>query len=209
MLKLMMRIHDNIDGSKFHELEAFLKRKSKCYEPKKSQVFSREDIVKFLKNASDQEYLLHKVVLIMGYFGGCRCQELLNMKINHIEDRGSVMVVDIPESKTDIRERFTFVEENEFSALSLVRKYMLLRSSVQPVGKNTFEKITSKITSFLELPNPETFTGHCLRRTSATALVNAGANMTTLKRHGGWRSSTVAEGYLADSMGLKTKLQEC
>lgn len=156
----------------------------------------------------------------MGYFGGCRCQELLNMKINHIEDRGSVMVVDIPESKTDIRKRFTIVEENEFSALGLVRKYMLLRPSgperffltyrgkrctVQPVGKNTFGKIPSKIASFLELPNPETFTGHCLRRTSATALVNAGANMTTLKRHGGWRSSTVAEGYLADSMELKNK----
>ncbi|XP_045480945.1 uncharacterized protein LOC123685330 [Harmonia axyridis] len=47
MLKLMMRIHDDIDGSKFHELEAFLKRKSKGYEPKKSQVFSREDIVKY------------------------------------------------------------------------------------------------------------------------------------------------------------------
>lgn len=60
MLKLMMRIYDDIDGSKFHELEAFLKRKSKGYEPKKSQVFSQEDIVKFLKNASDQEYLLHK-----------------------------------------------------------------------------------------------------------------------------------------------------
>ncbi|XP_045461278.1 uncharacterized protein LOC123671465 [Harmonia axyridis] len=220
MLKLMMRIHDDIDGSKFHELEAFLKRKSKGYEPKKSKVFSREDIVKFLKNASDQKYLLHKVVLIMGYFGGCRCQELLNMKINHIEDRGSVMVVDIPESKTDIRKRFTIVEENECSALSLVRKYMLLRPSgperffltyrgkrcsVQPVGKNTFGKIPSKIASFLELSNPEAFTGHCLRRTSATALVNAGANMTTLKRHGGWRSSTVAEGYLADSMELKNK----
>ncbi|KAJ8913787.1 hypothetical protein NQ315_002693 [Exocentrus adspersus] len=29
--------------------------------------------------------------------------------------------------------------------------------------------------------------------------------MTTLKRHGGWRSSTVPEGYLADSMELKNK----
>lgn len=156
----------------------------------------------------------------MGYFGGCRGQELLNMKISHIEDRGSVMVVDIPESKTDIRKKFTIVEENEFSALSLVRKYMSLRPSgperffltyrekrctVQPVGKNTFGKMPSKIASFLGLPNPEAFTGHCLRRTSATALVNAGANMTTLKRHGGWRSSTVAEGYLADSMELKKK----
>ncbi|KAJ8914856.1 hypothetical protein NQ315_014869 [Exocentrus adspersus] len=220
MLKSMMTIYNNSHGNKFHELEAFLKRKSKDYEPRKSKVFSRDEVLKFLKSAPDEEPLLHKVVLIMGYFGGCRGQELLNMKINHIEDRGSVMVVDIPESKMDIRKKFTIVEENEFSALGLVRKYMSLRPSgserffltyrekrctVQSVGKNTFGKMPSKIANFLGLPDPEAFTGHCLLRTSATALVNAGANMTTLKRHGVWRSSTVAEGYLADSMELKNK----
>ncbi|KAJ8912533.1 hypothetical protein NQ315_014477 [Exocentrus adspersus] len=177
---------------------------------------SRDD-VKFLKSAPDEEHLLHKVILIMGYFGDCRGQKLLNMKIYHIKDRDSVMVVDIPESKKDICKKFTIVEENEFSALGLVRKYLPIclcgsgseryfltyrekSCTVQPVGKNTFGKMPSKIANFLGLPDPEAFTGHCLRRTSATALVNAGANMTTLKRHGRWRSSTVAEGYLADSM---------
>lgn len=213
MLKSMIRIYNDIDGSKLNKLEAFLKRKRKGYKPKKSQVFNRDDIVKFLNNASDQEYLLHKVVLIMGYFGGCRCQELLDMKINHIEDRGSVILVNIPESETDNSIKFTIVEENDFSAVGLVRKYMSLRPSglerffltyrdngctVQPVGKNTFGKIPSKIASFLNLPNPETFTGHSLRRISTLS------NMTTLKRHGGWRSSTVAEGYLDDSMENKT-----
>ncbi|KAJ8914929.1 hypothetical protein NQ315_016083, partial [Exocentrus adspersus] len=145
-------------------------------------------------------YFQDMVVLTMGYFGGCRGQELLNMMINHIADRDSVMVVDIPESKTDIRKKFTIVEENEFSALGQVRKYMSLRPSgserffltyrekrctVQPVGKNTFGKMPSKIANFLGLPDPEAFMGRCLRRTSATALINAGANMTTLKRHGG------------------------
>ncbi|KAJ8915459.1 hypothetical protein NQ315_003222 [Exocentrus adspersus] len=56
--------------------------------------------------------------------------------------------------------------------------------------------------------NPEFYTGHCLRRSSATLLANAGANMTTLKRHGGWKSSTVAEGYLEDSIQNKMELQK-
>lgn len=142
------------------------------------------------------------------------------MKIGDIEDRGSVMVVDIPQTKTGVRRHFTIVEENEFSALSLVRNYMSVRPSDverffltyrakrcthQPIGKNTFGKIPSQIASVLGLRNPNSYTGHCLRRTSATALVNAGANMTMLKRHGGWRSSTVAEGYLEDSIEMKKK----
>ncbi|XP_039279815.1 uncharacterized protein LOC120350456 [Nilaparvata lugens] len=45
--------------------------------------------------------------------------------------------------------------------------------------------------------------GHALRRTSATLLINAGGTMTQLKRHGGWKSSTVAEGYIEESMGDK------
>lgn len=142
------------------------------------------------------------------------------MKIGDIEDRTAVMIVNIPESKTGVRRQFTVGKENEFPTLTLIRKYMTLRPpgterfflnyretrcTTQPIGKNTFGKIPSKIAGFLGLVNPKLYTGHCLRRTSATALVNAGASMTTLKRHGGWRSTTVAEGYLADSIELKNK----
>ncbi|KAJ8978315.1 hypothetical protein NQ317_008187 [Molorchus minor] len=38
----------------------------------------------------------------------------------------------------------------------------------------------------LGLPNPKKFTGHCLRRSSATLYADAGAPMTELKRHGGF-----------------------
>jgi integrase len=44
------------------------------------------------------------------------------------------------------------------------------------------------------------YTGHSLRRTSATLLVDEGGDLTTLKRHGGWRSSFVAEGYIEESI---------
>jgi hypothetical protein len=51
-------------------------------------------------------------------------------------------------------------------------------------------------------------TGHCYRRTSATLLANAGADVLTLKRHGSWKSSTVAENYVAESMCNKIKISK-
>ncbi|XP_074037660.1 uncharacterized protein [Leptinotarsa decemlineata] len=127
MLKSMVTIHEKRDITKFNELQAFLKRKSKSYKPKKSAVLSPKDVIRFLKDAPNDIHLLHKVVLIMGYFGGCRSQELLNMKISDIEDRDSVMVVNVPESKTGVSKKFTVVDEKEFSALPLLRLYMSLR----------------------------------------------------------------------------------
>ncbi|XP_074028553.1 uncharacterized protein [Leptinotarsa decemlineata] len=116
MLKSMVNIHEKRDITKFNELQAFLKRKSKSYKPKKSAVLSPKDVIRFLKDAPNDIHLLHKVVLIMGYFGGCRSQELLNMKISDIEDRDSVMVVNVPESKTGVSKKYTVVDEKEFSA---------------------------------------------------------------------------------------------
>lgn len=53
-----------------------------------------------------------------------------------------------------------------------------------------------EVAKYLNLQNPEQYTGHCYRRTSATMLVNAGGDITSLKRHGGWKSTEVAEGYI-------------
>lgn len=38
--------------------------------------------------------------------------------------------------------------------------------------------------------------------------MDAGADLTTLKRHGGWKSDTVAAGYIADSINNKNKICE-
>lgn len=76
----------------------------------------------------------------------------------------------------------------------------------QPVGKNTFASIPSKIAKFLGLPNAEAYTGHSFRRTSATLLANTGVDVLALKRHGGWKSDTIAEGYVADSLSNKNEM---
>ncbi|CAH1371642.1 unnamed protein product, partial [Tenebrio molitor] len=51
----------------------------------------------------------------------------------------------------------------------------------------------SDIAKYLGLTNPHEYSGHTFRRSSATILVDAGGDILSLKRHGGWKSTTVAE----------------
>lgn len=66
--------------------------------------------------------------------------------------------------------------------------------------------ICRDIAQYLNLPDANLYTGHAFRRTSATLLADSGADITTLKRHGGWRSSNVAEGYIENSVDNKLKI---
>ncbi|KAJ8974628.1 hypothetical protein NQ317_011949 [Molorchus minor] len=67
-------------------------------------------------------------------------------------------------------------------------------------------KIPNVVASYLKLPDVACYTGHCLRRSSATLLADAGVDITTIKRHAGWKSTTVAEGYVENSIENKTKI---
>jgi integrase len=138
-----------------------------------------------------------------------------------IEDLGSAILIRLTETKTKVSRRFTIIQ-NEQNFLGLFRKYFVLRPphtkhnrffifykngkcSTQPVGRNTFGNIPSKVATYLNLPDPKSYTGHCLRRSSATLLADSGGHITDLKRHGGWRSGTIAEGYIEDNIQNKLK----
>lgn len=159
------------------------------------------------------------MVLIFGITGACRGIELTNITIENIEQQGQLLVIKLPNTKTKIDR--TFVVPQEFS--EFVQKYRNLRPEnvntnrfflkyhqgkcyKQVIGKNTIRSMPKQIASYLKLANPELYTGHCFRRTSATLLADAGANLTTIKRHGGWKSSKVAEGYIEDSIQNKSKI---
>ncbi|XP_043481889.1 uncharacterized protein LOC122510983 isoform X2 [Leptopilina heterotoma] len=77
---------------------------------------------------------------------------------------------------------------------------------VKVIGKNKIAKVPQKIAQFLKLEDYKNYTGHSFRRSSATILVDAGANMTTLRRLGGWKSDAVAQGYIEESMYNKTEI---
>ncbi|KAJ8969273.1 hypothetical protein NQ317_006359 [Molorchus minor] len=221
MVKSCLIIYDNIDISKFPKLIAFLKRTGDGYQAKKSKILTKSEIDRFLSRADDKEFLMIKVELILGIAGACRTDELVNLTVDDIEDVGSSLIVKIPNTKTKIPRIFVVTDVGNM--LELFRKYLSLRPphvkhkrlflyykagkcSSQPVGKNTMGKIPSVVASYLKLPDVACYTGHCLRRSSATLLADAGVDITIIKRHAGWKSTTVAEGYVENSIENKTKI---
>lgn len=230
MLKSVLKIKKNVDIGKFHKLVAFIKKQNVGFQPKKSKIFSKEEISTFLNEASDDIYLLIKVATIFGLAGACRREELAKMKTSDIEDKGNLIVVKIQDSKNHTSRSFVISAEiNDGKYLLFYRKYTALRPSTahqrffvyykrgkctkQCVGINSFGKMPSEIAAFLRLPNPELYTGHSFRRSSATLLANSGEGLTDIKRLGGWKSSTVAEGYIEESTsykkGLSNKILNC
>ncbi|XP_063914724.1 uncharacterized protein LOC135131105 [Zophobas morio] len=217
MLKKTLLVNKNIDLSSYHKLCEHLKEQIKGYESKKSKVLSSEQVLKFLKDAPNKAFLAVKVAVLFGVFGRCRRQELVNILVDNVDDRGSVIVVTIPATKTDKRRIFTIIDENEMNSIDLIRQYMSLRPqcelkrfflnyrdgrcTAQPIGKNTFGKIPCTIAKYFGLKDAEKYTGHGLRRTSATLLADSGASMTTRKR-----KITDVEDNLEDSMCSKNKI---
>lgn len=146
------------------------------------------------------------------------------MTLDDIEDKNDTLIVNIPDSKTHKRRRFLILDDvGEPGNIALYRKYLALRPahtphrrlfvsyrqgkcSIQAVGIHTFGKIPAKIAGFLHLQNAAEYTGHALRRTSATLLIDGGSGIEDLKRHGGWSSTGVAEGYVAESLENKRKI---
>lgn len=69
----------------------------------------------------------------------------------------------------------------------------------QPMGINTIGSVPKKIAAYLQLPDAKAYTGHALRRTSATIYANAGGTVLGLKDLGAWNSPGVAESYVGQS----------
>lgn len=136
-----------------------------------------------------------------------------------METHGNMLLVKIPNTKNNIPRSFTV--DGPFA--EIIRKYQRQRSpkgknnkffqnyqkgkcTAQAIGINKFGNMPKEIARFLNLPDADLYTGHTFRRTSATLLADSGADITTLKRHGGWRSSNVAEGYIENSVDNKLKI---
>lgn len=153
-----------------------------------------------------------QIAAIFGISGGLRTCELVDITMEYIQDRGNYLRVDIPKSK-NLEPKYFMIDGLFYDT---VKTYLNLRPDPcktdrfllnfqngkctnQPIGKNKAGKFPRAIAEFLGLPNPGRFTGHCFRRTSATILANTGCSIEDIKRHGNWKSTSVAEGYIAES----------
>lgn len=64
MLRKTLNTNDNVDISNFLNLKSLIKNNAKGYKPKKSCVLKWDQIMKFMTEAQDQNYLATKVIVI-------------------------------------------------------------------------------------------------------------------------------------------------
>ncbi|XP_031337181.1 uncharacterized protein LOC116166367 [Photinus pyralis] len=130
MLKSTLSVKQNINIGEYPKVRAYLKRKNEGYSPKKSRVLEKEQILKFIKEAPDETFLLAKVILVFGLAGALRRDEIYKLKTTDIQDMGNILIVHVHDTKNKISRKFTVTEH-----LELYKKYASLRPQNYPETK--------------------------------------------------------------------------
>jgi integrase len=97
------------------------------------------------------------------------------------------------------------VPKHEGALFRQVRKGKVTQ---QKRGKSFFYDLPKRIALFLRLDAPEKYTGHAIRRTATTWLAERGASTAIIQKFGGWKSTSVAQGYIDDSDKLRAEIAE-
>ena len=80
------------------------------------------------------------------------------------------------------------------------------RFQQRPIGKNHMGDVAKAIAKFSALNDSDSFTSHSFRRTSATVSADNGASGAQLQLAGGWKSTSIALGYVGDSKKSQTEM---
>ena len=111
----------------------------------------------------------------MGYCGACRSQEITEMKIDDVDIKTDSIFVFVPKTKTNNPRLFAITNP---IWINLITNYINLRpahinhrrlfiyyksgrGTVQPIGLNKIGEMPRVIATYLNLENPEQFSGHC------------------------------------------------
>lgn len=183
MLRITIIINDGINIREYKNLIAFLRKNSEGHPKVKRRAphLKDEDVERFLKTAPDYEYLASKVILVMGVCGGLSRDEIYNLRLSDLDERGDILIVKSFNLK-EKRERMFAVTGDYFE---LYKKYAKLRPEEadtdrffmkygkgkcarQVIGVNRIGQIPRDIAHFLDLPEPNTYNGNAFRWTNTS-----------------------------------------
>ena len=212
----MVFAHEDIslDSTKVDKL---LSIKEKGYAKKKSEIFDRSQIESFLDNAPSETFLNAKAVMVLGVYGCLRSSEIINITSDDIKkDETGYRIFVAAQKSTETRyfriegRHATIIDEyDKLRPMKATSRFLLTSRKGtlvnSPLGINQIGLIARQVATFLRLLNPDAYTGHCFRRTSATLAANSGIDFVQLKRLGGWKSDTVAQHYIAESSVSEVK----
>lgn len=132
-------------------------------------------------------YYFFKVALIIGVVGSCTSHDLTNLVDRNVIDEGLFLRIRIPNAKTKIFREFVITpgDIDGLNLVEIVKRYAELRPercmqdrfflacrggkcSRQPIGINAIGSVPAVVAQFLNLPDPNDYTGHSFRKSSLT-----------------------------------------
>lgn len=179
---------------------------------------------------SKSYWLLRKCAASVAFCGGLRCAELKSLQFESFAktDAGYVVTYHPAKQRQEVKEAHFLIPFNKSNPTqcfaSHVTCYIELAKlslgtptgdffrtclkgggfSRLPMGINYLYAIPKTIAETLSLPNPEKFTGHSFRRSSATHLADAGASSVDLRRQFNWKDDQTANRYIINSKSRNT-----
>lgn len=222
-----IKAKDNEDYSNVGTFKSFLSFKSKTEAPKQSSIFEKTELFRFWKEApSDGIMLRHKFVSLIAYYGCCRIADIVFLDFTAIKISDSQVTVTIQRSKSAAsiaKTEFFIPNSDGVPVVDLFQQYIQAQNpqagrfwrhwrndrwTSLVVGHNPLAETSRIIATWLEKDDVDSYTGHCFRRSSATAYANSTGSLLGLKRLGGWKSESVAQRYIDTSTVEKKKQAE-
>lgn len=217
--------------TKYPSLLALMKKKLDNHSKKKAPVFEQSSIERYFdlpeNNPSVWEnfkVVREKFMALISIYGGLRGSELYKMtfkdvNVQKVGEDVSGITITIPQHKTKKKKEdgFTFQLHSRYLSffnfvpdpdkhfwLNMNPRSSKITDKSSNMGQNETKKLGVCIARRLGIPNPETYSSHCMRRTAATLLANSGISLIGLKNWGRWKSDSVAQGYVEQGIQSKT-----
>jgi integrase len=223
-----------IDDGSTSSCESWLKGLSRTHNPKQSLQLTKEQVASFLINEKDSTTIELRLLLIFGFNLGLRTADLKKLQWKSVTQCATGLRITVDwATKTDqgARGNYYFIarEANPLvCGVTLFAEYLHIIQEADPArldgdlwlkvikkkdgkwtvigvrGRNWITSIPSIVAKSLGLPNPELYTGHCYRRTSAQWQADAGATVLELQNQFGWKNSSMASVYTGQSLAARS-----
>ena len=227
MLNNKVQLNFGFKLQKFPRITLLLKSYEAGYTRKKAKEFSKEEVMKFLREAPDEGENIHlKVAVVLAYFGGLRCAELVSLTLDDFEfnqvtgmwvtykvskQKGESISnkFNIPLQYCTYLQKYDEILDNAKLGNGRVFKTYRVRQDGsgyyvnQPMGKHVLAKVPMKMALYLQLSDPKDYTGHSFRRTAANVLAEGGASSSVMKKHFNWQSENTSMKYIENTQKSK------
>lgn len=200
-----------------------MKQWEKEYAVTKSATLEKEEIYQYMQDENNP--LLYRTAIAIAIPGFLRRTEIKSIAFENVSFHQDHILIRFERSKSKgYKQPMSYVITDPIFR-STISQYVALfpenrrrgqflknfkngKPTESPTGVNTIGSIPKLVAKYLGKPNFKDYKGHCFRRTAATMLADSGATLLLLKKAGGWRSDSVAQSYVDNSMATKRKVAD-